>query len=314
VAAALTARPAAWLSTFAAVDRPDQLDPLARHLEAALPLLVAARNLKVLFAVRCTLDELADAGHHPTWRVARARTLLLAFVEPELLATLAEAALTSDRPTREASELLTRAGTSATYALYAARLKFKDLNGVRRRFVLLVREQGIRALPMIRAGLARLLQRRDLEVAVALALDLLEASPKVPDEAAGETAAQYLQGSPVTLVRAAAQALVWFWGARATPSLLGLLGCDHDAIRIAAIDGLRELDAIGDYAATRVASIARTTASAAVRDAARRALLEAVGNARGIAERTLAQLAHAAEPRAATAPATTATASVGERR
>ncbi|HSO38212.1 MAG TPA: hypothetical protein VLT33_37045, partial [Labilithrix sp.] len=291
LAGELAARPAPWLAGFAGAAREEQLEVLAARLAAAIPVLITEGNVKALFAVRCTLDELAaDDGRQPGWRIARARSLQHLLAAPGLLATLAAGVLSSDHPPREATELLLRAGTPAAYALYSARLKLHEIDGVRRRFVLLVRELGAAALPMIRAGLARLESRRGLEVAATLAHDLLHASPHQRDDEAGEVTALYLQRSPPALVRVAATALVWFWEQRATPLLLGLLASEHDAVRIAAIDGLRHLRAVDEYAVTRILAVARATSSNDVRIAARSALLEAVGHARAVAERALRQL------------------------
>ena len=291
LAGELAARAAPWLAAFAEAGRADQLESLAGRLEAALPVLVAERSMKALFAVRCTLDELAvDDGRQPAWRITRARALQLAFAEPTLLAMLAEAALGSDEPAREVTGLLARAGTPATYALYSARLKLNDQPGVRPRFVRLVRALGVEALPMLRAGLARLEARRSLAVAAVLAADLFEASPRLRDDHAGELASRYLHGSPPDLTRSAAEALVWFWGERATPLLLGLLASSDDAVRLAAINGLRALSAVDEYAVTRILFAARSTESCEVHAAARAALGETLGPARAVAERALAQL------------------------
>ncbi|MDB5219107.1 MAG: serine/threonine protein kinase [Myxococcaceae bacterium] len=292
LAAELVARPAAWLSAFAETHRADQFESLASRLEAALPVLLAERNAKALFAVRCTLDELAsDDPRQPGWRVARARHLQQMFAEPTFLGALAEAVLSADRPPREIMELVLRIGGPAAYALYSARLKMSDQQAVRRRFVLLVRELGPDALPMIRAGLSRLETRRDILVAAALAADLLQASPRVRDDEAGEIAARYVQGSSPGLTSVAAEALVGFWGPRATPLLLGLLNSHDDHVSLAAINGLRELHAIDEYAVTKIAFAARSTESADVRIAARAALSETTGAARVVALRALGQLA-----------------------
>ena len=300
LAGELVSRPAAWLSAFAETHRADQFEALASRLEAALPVLLAERNAKALFAVRCTLDELAaEDPRQPGWRVARARHLQQMFAEPTFLGALAEAVLSADRPPRELMELVLRIGGPAAYALYSARLKMSDQPPVRRRFVLLVRELGPDALPMIRAGLARLETRREILVAAALAADLLLASPRVRDDEAGEVTARYVQGSPPGLTSVAAEALVGFWGPRATPLLLGLLNSHDDGVSIAAINGLRELRAIDEYAVTKIAFAARSTESPDVSIAARAALSETSGAARVVAMRALAQLvADGASPEA----------------
>jgi serine/threonine-protein kinase len=297
LAGELVIRPAAWLSAFAEAQRADQFEALASRLEAALPVLLADRQVKALFAVRCTLDELAaDDARQPGWRIARTRQLQHLFADSAFLAALAEGVLSSDRPAREITELVLRIGGPASYALYSARLKLSDQPDVRRRFVLLVRELGSDALPMIRAGLARLVTKRDVLVAAALAADLLQASPRVRDEEAGEVAALYIQGSPPGLTSVAAEALVGFWGPRATPLLLGLLNSHDDGVSLAAINALRELRAIDEYAVTKIAFAARSTLSADVRAAAYAALTETSGNARVVALQVVDELAAAASP------------------
>jgi HEAT repeat protein len=131
-------------------------------------------------------------------------------------------------------------------------------------------------------------------VAAALAADLLQASPRVRDEEAGEVAALYIQGSPPGLTSVAAEALVGFWGPRATPLLLGLLNSHDDGVSLAAINALRELRAIDEYAVTKIAFAARSTLSADVRAAAYAALTETSGNARVVALQVVDELAAAA--------------------
>ena len=290
LAGELAQRPAPWLSAFAEAARDDQLTILAHRLAAAIPVLAGEGNVKALFAVRCTLDELAADDRQPAWRSEKASALLHLLAEPRLLAALAEAVLSSDHPPRETTELLMREGTPASYALYSARLKLHEVEGARRRFVLLVRELGAAALPMIRAGLSRLEGSRTRPVAATLAYDLLRASPRQRDDEAGEVTALYLEGSPAQLVRVAVEALAAFWEQRATPLLVGLLGSEDDGVRIACIDGLRQLRAVDEYAVTRIHFAARTSTSNDVRIAARSALLETTGNGRVVATRALEQL------------------------
>jgi serine/threonine-protein kinase len=291
LAGELVARPAAWLSAFAESEQQDSFASLAGRLAFALPVLLEERQVKALFAVRCTLDELAaPGGHSPGWRVGLARRLQLAFGEPAFLAWLAEAALAVDRPPREITELILRLGAPIAYALYSARLKLREQTGVRRRFVLLVHELGVDALPMLRAGLALLEPKRDVSVAAELATDLLRASPRARDDEAAVLTSLYLQGSPPALKSAAADALVAFWGPRATPYLLGLLGSADPAVTVSAIDGLRQLEMVDEHAVMKIAFAARSTTSHDVHRSARAALMDTVGAARVAAERALAQL------------------------
>jgi hypothetical protein len=291
LAGELVARPAAWLSAFAENEQQDSFTSLAGRLAFALPVLLEERQVKALFAVRCTLDELAaPGGHTPGWRVGLARRLQLAFADPAFLAWLADAALAVDRPPREVTELILHLGTPVAYALYSSRLKLRDQPGVRRRFVLLVRELGVEALPMLRAGLALLEPKRGVGVAADLATDLLRASPRARDDEAAVLTSLYVQGSPPDLTSAAADALVAFWGPRATPYLLGLLGAADPAVTVAAIDGLRHLEMVDEHAVMKIAFAARSTTSQEVHRAARAALMDTSGAARVAAARALAQL------------------------
>ena len=277
-------RSAEWLSAFAETERPDVFESLAGRLEHALPCLFEDLQVRALFAVHSTLDALAtEDARSPGWRVARARRLQQMFAEPTFLAQLAELALSVDEPPREVTDLVLRVGGPAAYALYSARLKMSEVSGVRRRSVRLVLELGIDALPMIRAGLARLESKRELPLAVALAADLLQASPRVLDEEAGSVAARYVQGSGPGVTTVAAEALVGFWGDRATPWLLGLLGSEDEAVMAAAMNGLRQLNAIDERAVARIALAAQGARSSDLRAAARAALLETTGPARAVA-------------------------------
>ncbi len=249
-----------------------------------MPVLFADHQLRTLFAVHSILDELAmEDARYPGWRAACARRLQHMFAEPTFLATLAETALSEDVPAREVTELVLRVGGPAAYALYSARLKMSEGDGVRRRFVRLVSDLGIGALPMIRAGLARLESKRDVAVAAALAADLLQACPRVLDEEAGDVTVRYIRGSGPGLTRVAADALVGFWGLRSTPWLLGLIGSGDEGVTVAAMNGLRQLNAVDERAVARIADAAQSTRSPDVRRAARAALLETSGPARAVA-------------------------------
>jgi hypothetical protein len=287
----LTSRPAAWLSAFAAAQRPERFESLASRLAGALPWLFADFSVRVLFAVRCTLDELAaDTKRRPLAQMARARQLQMAFSDAAFLARLAEAVLSEERPPREMTELVLRLSTAIAYPLYSARLKLYDVAAVRRRFVLLIRELGTDALPMIRAGLLRLVNRRDVPVAADLASDLFLASPRVRDDEAGDATLPYLQGSAPDLTALALEALVGFWGPRAIPTLLELLDSPDAHVGLAAINGLRALAAVDELAAWKIAAIVRLSPPGEVRAAGRAALLEAQGDAHVVARRLLADL------------------------
>ena len=81
-----------------------------------------------------------------------------------------------------------------------------------------------------------------------------------------------------------------FWGRRAIPLLLGLLGSEDEAVTIAAMNGLRQLNAVDERAVARIALAADATHSSEVRRAARSALMETIGAARAVALLAVAQL------------------------
>ena len=177
----------------------------------------------------------------------------------------------------------------ASYALYSARLKLSEQPAVRRRFVLLVRELGGDALPMIRAGLTRLVAGRDLPVAALLAADLFLASPRLRDDEAADVTAPYLDAAQPGLAGLALDALVGFWGPRAAPLLVGLVGSSDHRPSVAAITGLRELSAVDEVVVLRIGAAMTLSPSADVFAAGRAALLEASGNTSLVAQRVLAQ-------------------------
>ena len=218
----LTASPAAWLARLAETTQRDVFESLAHRLDASMPVLTASGSYKELFAVRCTIDHIADDIQAPPWRSGAAQALRLALADPGLLAELAAAVLAEDSPPYEVAELLHRAGTPGAYALYSARIKASNA-AARRRFVAHVRSFGIAALPMIRAALARLESRRNSAIAADLFLDITAASPRVQDDDAGTIVARYLEGSSEPVTCAAIEALVSFW--RATASSISFFSC-----------------------------------------------------------------------------------------
>ena len=298
----LSTKPAGWLAALVATPKQEQYEGAIKLLGWVVPLLVEDGCYKSLFAIRCTLDMIADDAHAAPWRRAGADAVLLVLTEPPFLGKLASLALTEPSPPREVTELLHRGGVPAAYALYSARLKLASVAGVRARFVELVRAYGANAMPMIRAGLAKLEAKRAHEVAEHLAIDLMEAAPRTKDDAAGEIVARYLgaNASPALTV-AASTALVALWADRAAPILLALLEKGDDAARVAAIRGLGTLRCIDERIVPKIVQIAGKGASREIRTAARAALADVIGPARGAAERALLDLglgSHARLPKA----------------
>ncbi len=287
----LTTKPAPWLASLAATTNKEQFEASVEQLGWALPLLVDDAAYKTLFAIRSTLDVLAEDDRSAAWKRAGAQSLQQVLMEPALLAKLATIVLSEKNPSRESSELLFRAGTAAAYALYSTRLKLAAMTGVRQRFVETIRRLGPNAMPMIRAGLAKLEGRRAHAIAEDLAVDLLEAAPRLRDDAAGDLVARYLnvEATPA-LVRAAASALVAFYGDRAAPVLLALLVVGDDDARVSALEGLAAVRAIDERVIAKIAQIADKDAAPAVRAAAGAALRDVIGPARSVADATLVRL------------------------
>ena len=273
VAAEIAAKPAQWLAAFSRAGSEDEFKLRASQLEEALPEILTERNLKTLFAIHSTLDVLgADDPSAPGWRVAGARRLQRVLFDGTFVGWLAEAALADDDPPREILRLLVGGGAPATYALYSARLRLTEQPNVRARFVRRVRDFGAAALPMVRAGLARLEPKRGMIVAASLAQDLLDSAPRVRDDEAGFTTAAYLYDSNPALTAAAARAIAAFWGARSVPLLVGLLEAEDSSVVVAALDGLRETRAVDVHVARHIAAVVAASSSAEVQKAGRAAL------------------------------------------
>jgi hypothetical protein len=103
---------------------------------------------------------------------------------------------------------------------------------------------GAHSLTMLKAGLERLESRLSHPGATALAEDLLKALPAAHDEDTGNLVARYARLPVASLALIATSALPKLCGVRARPLLVGLIDHKEDAIAIAAIKGLRELEQI----------------------------------------------------------------------
>lgn len=250
----LSAKLGAWLARFA--DTPDarEFSAMATELEAALPALVARRDVRALLAIHATLAMVGGQAarlSNGAERARRVKALAHAFADPALLAALAGAALAEDD--REAERLLLELGTPAAYALYSARLKLAGDVTARRRFIEIVHALDAAALPMIRAGLARLAPHHEAAVARELALDLVLAVPNLADDDAGELVARWARLGPIVLTRAAVPALVKLWGERARPLFLAALASDDLLLARAAAAALDRVGGGGEVRRARSA-------------------------------------------------------------
>jgi hypothetical protein len=253
----LSARLGGWLARFA--DTPDvtEFARMADQLEQALPALIARRDLRALIAVHSTLEIIRSTAARATMgaqRSTRVRGLLSAFADPPLLLHLAEIALLDDD--REAARLLVNLGTPAAYALYSTRLKNPNDQNVRRRFVEIIHTMSASALPMIRAGLAKLAPHHERSVARDLAVDLLLATPNLRDDDAGELAARWARIGPVEVTRAAVPALAKLWGERARPLFVAALQSQDLLLANAAVAALDAIGGSEEDATARVRAVA----------------------------------------------------------
>src|SRR5690606_31373229 len=73
------------------------------------------------------------------------------------------------------------------------------------------------------------------------------------DEGAGHLVSTYVRATVPSLCSAATRALARLWAERARPLLLGLLGNADEAVRLAAVVGLREMGAVDEHVARRLA-------------------------------------------------------------
>ena len=277
VAAALVRDPTPILGELVRATDPHAFHKLAVMVDPAIRALAARAESTALWRLTSTLDGLADEGPRTAGsRAAMAALLLRIAYDPQILGPIAEDALISERPTLDAAwKLVVRAALGGAYALYSARLKHAAPEA-RRRFVRLFGQIGAPVLPVVRAGLEKLVPRIEIEVAADLASDLLESVPAVADEATGEIVALYVRARNPAVARAAASALVKLWGPRACAALLGLLNHRDESAQCAAIAGLVEIHAVDEPVARKLANV---VGPAGRGTAARVAAIEALARA-----------------------------------
>ena len=177
------------------------------------------------------------------------------FVDPEVLAPIAVALLAQQDAGAAAVELIAHAGVAGAYALYGARTKSLADPRARIAFVTTMKSLGDSAFPVLRAALERIFEQARTgqnRVATEPAEDLLLSVPKANDEITGNLVVKFATSPVPTLCRAAARALPRVWGGRARPVLLHLVAHDDDGVLVAAIVGLREIDAVDLEAVARI--------------------------------------------------------------
>ena len=285
----------AWLKPFVEERDPNAFAQKLAELDRAVRILAHRADAKALWAVSSTVHGLATEGTQgPNTRAAKAAALLRLFADPGMLGPVAERLLTPDDDAREAAQtLLVRAKVAGAYALYGARVKLAVHPRARAPFVAAMSAVGEGAWPVVRAALEKIPPAAltgGHPLASELAEDLLLCVPSVRDEAAGHLVATYVRSTVPSLCRAATRALARLWAERARPLLLGLLANEDDGVRIAAIVGLREIGAVDEHAARRIAPLTTRTVPHELRVAALQALGSMTIEARPVAVPILAQL------------------------
>jgi serine/threonine-protein kinase len=224
-----------------------------------------------------------------------AAALLRFFEDPAILASIAEQLLVGTQDHRDhAKRLLVHAGVAGAYGLYGARVKLANDPSIRGPFTTVLKDFGPKAWPVVRAALEKILATgigenpRTSE----LAEDLLLSVPLVGDESAGHLLVKYLRLNHSGVCRAATASIVTMWGERAKPLLVGMLQSNADAVRIAGIAGLRQLNAIDEHVIPRLQAILlrRLPAGEELRAAAAVALAHTVPSAQPPAISLLVQL------------------------
>ncbi|MBI4701524.1 MAG: HEAT repeat domain-containing protein, partial [Deltaproteobacteria bacterium] len=259
-----------------------------RHaiLEHAVEVLAGHGEVVALGELVRYFQKLAEGGSETDGSRRLARRALDRLDSARTLRPTAEVALNGDRPAREAAlHVLSASGPCAAQALCKVRAAGALEPAARARFVAVVRELGRPAV----AALASELGRDDLAADDALAEDLLRAVPPVEDEGLAALVSPYLKHEKPALRRAALEALVSLRRAASRSELLDGLSDADDAVRSAAIRGLRQIRGIdGEAVAALLGLIAperhgsldlRIMAAAALGDAdkpARAAALSAL--------------------------------------
>ena len=217
-----------------------------------------ARTLAQVSLIMAGLEERVrddEAARDTLAGVARS------FVDPEVLAPIAAALLAQQEPGTASVDLIARARVAGAYALYGARTKSLVDPRARIAFVTTMKSLGDSAFPVLRAALERIFEQARTgqhRAATELAEDLLLSVPKANDEITGNLVVKFATSPMPTLCRAAARALPRVWGERARPVLLHLVAHEDDGVCIAAIVGLREIDAVDPEAVARIgAQVAR---------------------------------------------------------
>ncbi len=262
---ALARDPAGWLMAMTRERDPEAFTRRFAELEGGVRVLAERGEVRAIRLIAAVVASMEDRLSQLTASDAGARAVIenlsRLLKDPDLLAILAGRMLvgTDDDAKRAATELLRAASVSGAYALYGARARHAVAEPTARVvFVTTMKTLGEPALPVVLAGLEKIFQPAfggATRSVIELAEDLLLSIPATRDETAGHLVLKYAASPVPVLCRAAARALPRVWGERAAPALVTLVRHPEDGVRVAAIVGLREVDAVDEAAVRAIASL-----------------------------------------------------------
>jgi serine/threonine-protein kinase len=247
-------RPADALAALATADdraRQQGLVALGEALRAALVAsnVKAAKDLVAWLQLRAGDVSVRGEERELVDRVLRVLR------DPQAIANLATSVLEGKiARIEDVAPLLAAGGPVAARALFDGRRSTTMTLELRARFVAAMRAIGPGALPVLVAALesVALLANRADEL---IAEDLLRSIPDVQSDAAGEVAFRFVRLDKPALGAVAITATTALWGRRAQPLLLGVIDSPVDSMRLVAIEALKKLGAIDDWALERFARI-----------------------------------------------------------
>jgi serine/threonine-protein kinase len=299
VAGSLAQNPAAWIEQLWRSPDDALFAERSAFVEPAVRILAERGDVRALWAIACALFRAASDGAHDraAARAAMANKVLHAFGDPTMLGAVATAVLAEgEEPSEAGRRILLQAGVAGAYGLYGARLRAVGQPAARSAFVTLMRDFGIKAWPVVKAALEKLHKNiadpRAREVAEDLLLTAPATAPSGGDDSAGHLVMRFVRVDAPAVNKAATLAILRIWGERARPLLFGLLDGKQDSVRLAALAGLRQLDAIDEHVVPRLAAILvrRVPAGDDLRVGAALALAHASGAARSPAVSALEQV------------------------
>lgn len=251
----LASDPDGMIEALISTNDPKRFPALIAGLENAMMTVTRRSEVTQLAKMVDALDQIANgAAPGDRTREELAARALRTLADAALLTPIADVALAStmDQVRDIAAALVLREGGVGAHALCAARERRRSEPVERVRWVAIMRTIGAAAWPALLGALQRLESARGVAVDVAFAEDVLRSIPNVRDEAAGKLVSRFVRHPSVLVARAAIDALVSLWDARARPLLIGVLDNADDVVRIAALGALRRDGWVDEHVVRRV--------------------------------------------------------------